>query len=116
MDKNEYNNIEKLNTIIRAESMLSSNIRNTIIIFSLGISISSLLKIKYRHTISLVLYLTGLGNGLISLYNYYYITSNMYEDKYNLPNKTYIFNIIIIITMITILTIYFISKFMKNIK
>ena len=107
--------INDLNIVIRAESMLSSSIRNTIILFSLGVSISTLMKNKYNQYIAVGLYIAALSNGLVALFNYQLITNNIYKKKYDLPPKTYIYNIVIIMSLITVLTIYFSKKFIKTI-
>lgn len=111
---NEYmRKINNLNTIIKNDSYLASWIRNTIILFTLGISISTFAKSKYKQSISLAIYCTAIILGVITLYNYYVISDKIYNNNYELPDPTYHYSIYTVVTMLLILAVYFVIKFTR---
>jgi uncharacterized membrane protein YidH (DUF202 family) len=101
-----------LNTYIRNENLFSSWIRNTIILFSLGVTLSTFSSHKYKDHISITIFLMGLIIGLISLYNYHLTIYNIQNEKYNIPIE-YIHNNYSILFILIILGIFFIIQLLK---
>ena len=101
-----------LNTYISNETLLGSWIRNTIILFSFGITVASFSNNIYKNQISLILFAMGLLIGIISVHNYSMIANNFKNGEYKMPSE-YTYNIYSIIFILLILVILFTMRLLK---
>jgi uncharacterized membrane protein YidH (DUF202 family) len=108
-----YKKLNDFNNSVRAENLLSSWMRNSIIIFTLGITINTFSVNKYKNIISHTLFLVGLIFGIFALLEYNKFITKIYSHNYDLPKNKYSFNFYSTLVVMCILTIYFIMRLFR---
>ena len=101
-----YKNINNINTILRSEILLSSWIRNTIILISLAITLLSFSKNKYKNEVSNIIFILGLIVGIIALFDYYKMINKVRNSNYNLESQKYSYNFLSTIFILIILSVF----------
>lgn len=101
-----------LNTHIRNENLLGSWIRNTVILFSLGITLTAFSSNRHKDHIALILFLIGLIIGVISIYNYSMVVKSIQDETYVIPSE-YTYNIYSLMFILLVLGVLFIMKLLK---
>lgn len=105
-----YKNINNINTILRSEILLSSWIRNTIILISLAITLLSFSKNKYKNEVSNIIFILGLIVGIIALFDYYKMINKVQNSNYKLESQQYSYNFLSSIFLLIILSIFVSSR------
>ncbi len=101
-----------LNTYIGNENLLSSWIRNTVILFSLGITMTAFSPNAHKDRIALILFFIGLMIGLIAIYNYSMVVISIKNETYKIPSE-YTYNVYSLMFILLILGILFVMKLLK---
>jgi hypothetical protein len=103
--------LEKITLSLRLESLYSSNMRNSFVLFTLGLTVINLSKNKNKFLFALLLIFGGISLGISSTYEYNKKINlirtnklNEYEIKTN--------NYYIIIYALGLLSLIFIYRFM----
>lgn len=105
-----YKDINNINTILRSEILLSSWIRNTIILISLAITLLSFSKNKYKNEVSNIIFILGLIVGIIALFDYYKMINKVRNSNYKLESQQYSYNFLSSIFILIILSIFVSSR------
>lgn len=105
-----YKNVNNINTILRSEILLSSWIRNTIILISLAITLLSFSKNKYKNEVSNIIFILGLIVGIIALFDYYKMINKVQNSNYKLESQQYSYNFLSSIFLLIILSIFVSSR------
>lgn len=108
-----YKKLNDFNNAVRAENLLSSWMRNSIIIFTLGITINTFSVNKYKNIISHTLFLVGLLFGTFALIEYNTFITKIYSHNYDLPGNKYSFNFYSTLVVMCILGIYFLMRLFR---
>lgn len=106
--------LQVLSIHIGNENLLGSWFRNTIILFSFAITISTFSRNKYKDHVAILLYFMGITIGVISLYNYLTIYQNIKNQKFDIVSE-YTYNLYTMIAVLVVLTMLFIAKFKNKI-
>lgn len=105
-----YKDINNINTLLRSEILLSSWIRNTIILISLAITLLSFSKNKYKNEVSNIIFILGLIVGVIALFDYYKMINKVRNSNYKLESQQYSYNFLSSIFILIILSIFVSSR------
>lgn len=105
-----YKDINNINTLLRSEILLSSWIRNTIILISLAITLLSFSKNKYKNEVSNIIFILGLIVGIIALFDYYKMINKVRNSNYKLESQQYSYNFLSSIFILIILSIFVSSR------
>lgn len=100
------NDIRKFIILLTSETVLSAWIRTTVILFTIGITISTLSKLNNIRFIGYWLMATGLIIGSYALNDYYYRLISLDSKSFNYSNKyNYVVLLIIILFAIFLVKI-----------
>ena len=102
--------LEKITLSLRLESLYSSNMRNSFVLFTLGLTIINLSKKRYKFLFALLLIFGAVSLGMSSTYEYnkkINLVKNNKLNEYEIKTNNYY----IFIYAIGLLSIIFIYRF-----
>ena len=103
--------LEKITLSLRLESLYSSNMRNSFVLFTLGLTIINLSKKRYKFLFALLLIFGAVSLGMSSTYEYnkkINLVKNNKLNEYEIKTNNYY----IFIYAMGLLSIIFIYRFM----